>query len=379
MALAPTAGHAREPSAVAVPLFATRPAIEALLPEVAARQREVLDSGRYILGPQVAAFEEEFAAFIGRRHCVGVANGTEALTIALRALGVQPGDEVVVPGFGFFATPEAVVNAGAVPVFADIDPHTRCITAASVEPVMTPRTRAIIPVHIFGNPAPMGELRELAAERGAHLLEDAAQAAGASLGESRAGALGDAATFSFYPGKNLGAVGDAGAILTDDPAVASRARLLRAHGQEERWVHTEVGYNSRLDELQAAALRVLLPHLPAWTSARREAAQAYERYGLGELARIQRESPGARSCHHLYVIESPARDELAPSLGEVGIETRPYYTTPLHRQPAFRDASSRQVLPNCERLAAQGLALPMGQCLDTTAVQWVVDAIRALS
>ena len=252
MALAPTATRG-EPSVVAVPLFATRPALEPLVAEIAARQRAVLDSGRYILGPEVEAFESEFAAFIGRRHCIGVANGTDALTIALRALGVRPGDEVIVPGVSFFATAGAVVNAGATPVFADIDARTHCMTAATVEPLISGRTRALVPVHLFGNPAAMRELTELARAHGLFVLEDAAQAAGTSYEGRRAGALGDAACFSFYPGKNLGAVGDAGAILTDDDDVAQMARTLRAHGQADPWVHVEVGYNSRLDELQAAA------------------------------------------------------------------------------------------------------------------------------
>ena len=208
----------------AVPLFATRPALEPLVPLIAERQRAVLESGRYILGPEVEAFEAEFAAFVGRRHCIGVANGTESLTIALRALGVRPGDEVVVPGVSFFATAGAVVNAGARPVFADIDSETHCMTAATVEPVLTERTRALVPVHLFGNPAPMDELTALARSRGLAVLEDAAQAAGAVYRGGRAGAHGDAASFSFYPGKNLGAVGDAGAILTDDDDVAETAR-----------------------------------------------------------------------------------------------------------------------------------------------------------
>src|SRR5215218_6965681 len=258
-----------------IPLFATRPVLEPLISEVADRQRAVLESGRYILGPEVEGFEAEFAAYVGSRHCVGVANGTDALTISLRALGIGPGDEVVVPAYTFFATAEAVVNAGASPVFCDIDPDTRCMTAATAEVAIGERTRALVPVHLFGNPAPMDELNELAAERRLAVVEDAAQAAGARLGPGMAGSFGDAATFSFYPGKNLGAFGDAGAVVTDHDEVASRARRLRDHGSERRWLHTEVGYNSRLDELQATALRALLPHLDDWTERRRAAAIAY--------------------------------------------------------------------------------------------------------
>lgn len=379
MALAPAASDNREPTVVAVPLFATRAALEPLLPAIAERQRAVLESGRYILGPEVEAFESEFAAFIGRRHCIGVANGTEALTIALRALGVQPGDEVIVPGISFFATAEAVVNAGARPVFADIDAGTHCLSAETVEPMLTSRTRALIPVHLFGNPAPMKELIDLAHSRGLHVLEDAAQAAGARYEGRRVGALGDAASFSFYPGKNLGAVGDAGAIMTDDDDVAQAARTLRAHGQDEPWVHVEVGYNSRLDELQAAALRVLLPHLEGWTAARREAARAYERAGIGDLVEPQQETAGGRSAYHLYVVQAEGRDALGVALREVGVETRAYYTTPLNRQPALTGGLRAARLPNSERLASRGLALPMGQALDGSAAEWVVDAIRSLS
>ena len=368
------------PAEIAVPLFATRPALEPLLPRIAERQRAVLESGRYILGPEVAAFESEFAAFIGRRHCIGVANGTESLTIALRALGVRAGDEVVVPGVSFFATAEAVVNAGARPVFADIDAETHCMTAATVEPVLTARTRALIPVHLFGNPAPMAELMDLARGRGLVVIEDAAQAAGAAYDGRRAGAHGDAASFSFYPGKNLGAVGDAGAILTDDDDVAQMARTLRAHGgQGDPWVHVEVGYNSRLDELQAAALRVLLPELEGWTTARREAAAAYEREGIGELVATQRETESGTCAYHLYVVCAEDRDALRDAMSAVGIETRAYYTTPLNRQPALVDGGLPAPLPNSERLASQGLALPMGQSLEPATVRSIVDAVRTLA
>jgi dTDP-4-amino-4,6-dideoxygalactose transaminase len=361
-----------------IPLFATTGVLGPLLDEIGDRQRDVLQSGRYILGPEVETFETEFAAYIGRRHCVGVANGTEALTIALRALGVGEGDEVVVPGVSFFATAEAVVNAGARPAFADLDPETHCMTAATVEPVLGPRTRALLPVHLFGNVVPMDELMDLAAVHGLYVLEDAAQAAGARLNGCRAGALGDAASFSFYPGKNLGAVGDAGAILTDDDDVAELARTLRAHGQgEQRWHHVEVGYNSRLDELQAAALRVLLPHLDGWTAARRAAAAAYERAGIGELVEPQSETAAAASAYHLYVVKTDDRDLLGARLAELGIETRAYYTTPLHRQPALL-AHSKQgpALPASEALAAEGLALPMGPCLEDEDVERIVAAIR---
>jgi len=360
-----------------VPLFATREALAPLLDRVAARQRAVLESGRYVLGPEVDAFEREFAAFVGVRHCVGVANGTEALTIALRALGVGPGDEVVVPALTFYATAEAVVNAGARPVFCDIDPHTFTMTAVTAEAALGERSAALLPVHLFGNPAPMDELRELAAARGLRLLEDAAQAAGASLAGRRAGTFGDAAAFSFFPSKNLGGFGDGGAILSDDDEVAARARRLRAHGSEDRQLHTEVGYNSRLDELQAAGLRVLLPHLEAWTAARRRAACAYAEAGLGELVELPRESDGAESCYHLYVVLSEERERLAAGLTAAGVESRAYYSTPLHHQPALQRYAPEQQLPTAGRVEAASLALPMGPALAEEQVAAVVAAARS--
>jgi dTDP-4-amino-4,6-dideoxygalactose transaminase len=359
-----------------VPLFATRAVLAPLLDEVAARQRAVLESGRYVLGPEVEAFEHEFAAFAGVRHCVGVANGTEALTIALRALDIGPGDEVVVPALTFYATAEAVVNAGARPAFCDVDPQTFVMTAETAAAAIGERTAALLPVHLFGNPAPMDELGELAAARGLRLLEDAAQAAGASLAGRRAGALGDAAAFSFFPSKNLGGFGDGGAILSDDDELAARARRLRAHGSEDKQKHTEVGWNSRLDELQAAGLRVLLPHLEEWTEARRHVAAAYAAAGLDELVEPPHETAGGKSCYHLYVILSEQRDQLAAGLAAAGVGNRAYYTTPLHHQPALRRYAPKWKLPYAERVAETSLALPMGPALPAEQIHTVVDAAR---
>ena len=335
-----------------VPLFAS--SLEPYHDRLADAVARVTRSGRYILGPEVQAFEEEFAAYIGVKHCVGVANGTDALTIALRALGVEPGDEVVMPSFTFYATAEAAIVAGAKPVFCDIDLETFCVSAETVEAALTPRTKAIVPVHLFGNVAPVPELRRF----GLPVLEDAAQAAGASLDGVRAGALGDAATFSFFPSKNLPCLGDGGAIVTDDDAVAEHARVLRFHGSEDKTTFTAVGYNSRLDELQAAALRVLLPELDAWNDRRREAAAAYERFGLGEHVALPRATDGARHVFHLYVVRS--QRELA-----IG---RAYYRVPTHRQPAI---GAEVDLPATEEAARTNFALPMGKDLTEEQVRRV--------
>jgi dTDP-4-amino-4,6-dideoxygalactose transaminase len=361
---------------MSVPLFAIKPVLEPLFDEIAARQGDVLRSGQYILGPEVEAFESEFAAFIGARHCVGVANGTDALTIALRALRIGPGDEVVVPALTFYATAEAVVNAGATPVLCDVDVNTFDMTAATAEPAIGPRTKALLPVHLYGNPAPMADLRDLASAHGLRRLEDAAQAAGAKLDGRMAGALGDAATFSFFPSKNLGGFGDGGAIVTDDDEVASIARTLRFHGSEDKVLHTEVGYNSRLDEMQAAGLRVLLPHLADWTESRRQVAAAYADNGLADAVEIPAETARGESCYHLYVVRCPERDRLAERLTASEIGARAYYTIPLHRQPALRDFVPRAPLPGVESAAAQSLALPMGPALSDEQVAEVSQATR---
>ena len=337
-----------------VPLFASS------LAPYHDRLSEALDrvarSGNYVLGPEVEAFEAEFAAYLGVEHCVGVANGTDALTISLRALGVEPGDEVVVPSFTFYATVEATITAGATPVFCDIDPDTFCVTAETVRAAVTPRTKAIVPVHLFGNVAPVPELREL----GLPVLEDSAQAVGATLNGVKAGALGDAATFSFYPAKNLPCLGDGGAIVTGDDGVAEVARRLRFHGSTDKKTFTEVGYNSRLDEMQAAVLRVLLPELDAWNERRRAVAATYERLGLGEHAQLPRVVAGAEHVYHLYVV----RAEQLP----IG---RGYYRVPSHRQPAIAAAVE---LPGTEEAARTNHALPMGTDLTEEQIEEVVAA-----
>jgi dTDP-4-amino-4,6-dideoxygalactose transaminase len=294
-----------------------------------------------------------------------VANGTDALTIALRAAGVGAGDDVVVPSFTFYATAEAVVTAGARPVFCDVDPATFCVTPDTVKAALTPSTKAIVPVDLFGNVAP--DLREL----GVPVVEDAAQAAGASLGGRRAGALGDVATFSFFPSKNLPCLGDGGAVVTDDDDIAERARVLRFHGSKDKDTFTEAGYNSRLDEMQAGVLRVLLPELDGWSESRRAAAAAYEREGLGEHVELPRPVDGAAPANHLFVVRHERADELRESLAAQEIGARAYYRVPIHRQPAM---ATDVDLPGTDEAARTNLALPMGTGLSDEQVREVVAA-----
>jgi dTDP-4-amino-4,6-dideoxygalactose transaminase len=356
---------------VHVPLFDQAAVLAPLRPEIDAAIARVLDRGVYILGPELAAFEAELAAYLGVAHVVGVGNGTDAITLSLRALGVGPGDEVVVPSFTFFASAEAILPTGARPVFCDVDPDTCCVTADTVRGALTPRTRAIIAVDLFGNPYPAAQLREL----GVPVIEDAAQAAGARLDGRRAGSLGTLATFSFYPSKNLPGFGDGGAVATDDERLAERLRLLRSHGSREPYMHELAGYNSRLDELQAALLRVLLPHLDGWANARREAGRRYERLGLGHSVALPGVTDGADPAWHLYVIRHPRRDQIAEALAADGVQSRVYYGIPVHRQAALRAHAADVELPVTDELARTHLAIPVGPTVGSDQLEAVVSAV----
>ncbi len=342
-----------------VPLFDTSSPLKALRPEIEAAISRVLDSERYILGPEAAAFEQELAAYCGARHAVGVANGTDALTIALRAMGVGPGDDVVVLSFTFYSSAEAIPPTGARPVFCDIDLDTFCITPETVKAVLTPRTKAVIAVDLFGNLAPVAEIEAL----GVPVLEDAAQAAGTTSRSGRAGSLGTAATFSFFPSKNLGCFGDGGAIVTSDDEIAERARMLRFHGSYDKVTFEHVGYNSRLDELQAAILRVQLPHLDEWAAGRRAAGACYEGAGLGELVSLPRATDGVLPAWHLFVVCSDRADDLAAACTAEGIGNKAYYRTPTHRQPAMREFIPEGELPATDEAARTHLAIPMSPVL----------------
>ena len=360
---------------MAVPLFDTETPLAPLKPAILDRIGAVVANGQFVLGPEVEAFERELAAYLGVRHVVGVGNGTDAITIALRALGVAPGDEVVVPSFTFYATAEAVAEFGATPVFCDVDPDTRNVTVDTVRAVLTPRTRAVIAVDLFGLPAPVAELRRL----GVPVLEDAAQAAGARSGGRMAGALGDVATFSFYPSKNLGAFGDGGAIATDDDGVAGLCRSLRFHGSRDKQTFDHVGYNSRLDAMQAAILRVLLTELDGWCDGRRAGARAYVEAGLGEHVALPVVPDGIDPAWHLYVVTHPRADELLAALGAAGVGARGYYRRPLHRQPAMAPYAQGDPLPVTDELAATNIALPISPVFGTAQAAEVVTALATVA
>jgi dTDP-4-amino-4,6-dideoxygalactose transaminase len=347
-------------------------------PRAALRRRiqeaidDVLDRGQFILGPEVAAFEHEFAVYLGTEHVVGVANGTDALTLALRALGVGPGDDVVVPSFTFYASAEAIPPTGARPVFCDVDPETYCVTPETVRAALTPRTKAVIVVHLFGNVARVAEIEAL----GVPVVEDAAQAAGSVGPDGRPGALGTIATFSFYPSKNLGAFGDGGAVATADPALADAVRTLRFHGSRDKVTYEQVGCNSRLDELQAAILRVQLPELDRWAAHRRDVGDWYAQSGLGEVAGLPRPVDGAQPAWHLYVVRHDRPDDLKAALAADGIESSGYYRLPVHRQAAMAEWGAGVELPFTDELARTHLALPISAALRRDQVDEVVAAVR---
>jgi dTDP-3-amino-3,4,6-trideoxy-alpha-D-glucose transaminase len=355
-----------------VPLFDTSTPLAPLRGALADAIARVVEGGRYILGPEVAAFERELAAYCGTSHAIGVGNGTDAITIALRAMGVGPGDDVVVPSFTFYASAEAIPPTGARPVFCDVDPETFCVTADTVRAALTPRTKAVIAVHLFGNAAPVAEIDAL----GVPVLEDAAQAAGTVTSQGRPGALGVAATFSFFPSKNLGCFGDGGAITTNDAEIADRCRMLRFHGSYDKTTFEHVGYNSRLDELQAAILRVQLPHLDGWADGRRAAAGHYDDAGLGELVSLPRPTAGAEPAWHLYVVRHGRAHALAGALAERGIGCKAYYRVPTHRQPAMAAWAGDAPLPGTDEAARTHLAIPMSPVLDAEQAAEVVDAAR---
>lgn len=339
---------------------------------------DVLRTALFVGGPHVDAFETQYADYIGVRNCVGVANGTDALELAYRAAGVRGGDEVIMPANTFVATAEAASRVGAVPVFVDVDEQHLLIDPEAVEAAVTSRTRAIAAVHLFGQTAPIDRLRPVAERHGLVIVEDAAQAQGAVSTAGRAGALGLVSATSFYPGKNLGAAGDAGAVLTDDEEIARVVRTLAAHGSREKYVHEMIGINSRLDAIQAIVLRAKLRRLDQWNAARREVAARYTRL-LGDIEGIRLPSvrPGNEDVWHLYVIRVDGRDSLSEALGAAGIGVGIHYPTPVHLTPAYSGLGYAQgSFPVAESAAEQMLSLPMYPHLQAAQQDAVVDALR---
>ncbi len=362
---------------MAVPLFDPATPLRPLRDELRAAVSRVLDREQYILGEEVEAFESEFAAYVGACEAIGVANGTEAITIALRALGVGPGDDVVVPSFSFYASAEAIPVTGARPVFCDVDPDTMVVTPDTVRAALTAKTKAVIAVHLFGNVAPVREIADL----GVAVVEDAAQSAGSLAAgndyDEHPGALGTIATFSFYPSKNLGAFGDGGAITTNDAALAERVRVLRFHGSHDKVSYQEVGYNSRLDELQAAILRVQLPHLDTWADHRRAAGEWYADAGLGDHVALPTPTGGSRPAWHLYVVRRAEADKLIARLRSAEIQSRSYYRVPIHAQEAMAAYPPRVELPGTDEAARTHLALPISAAITRDQVAEVAAAVAA--
>lgn len=346
-------------------------------PEIDAAIQRVLDTTSFILGPEVRTFEERFASFVGAKGAVGVASGTSAIQLALMACGVGAGDEVITTPHTFTASAEGIIHTGARPVFVDIDPETYCLDPRRVEEAITPRTRAILPVHLYGHPADLTALSEICRRHGLRLVEDAAQAHGAEVDGRRCGSIGDLACFSFYPGKNLGAYGDAGAVTGNDPALLARVRKLRDHGRTTKYEHDEIGYGERIDALQAAILSVKLGHLETWTEARRSAADRYRAALADAGVGLPTEAPGMRHVYHLFVVRSDRRDELLAHLGAAGVGAGIHYPIPLHRQQAYVALGIGGDFPESDRAAREVLSLPLYPELTESQVDHVAGAVRA--
>lgn len=337
----------------------------------------VLESGHYILGPETKAFEAEVAEFCGVKYAVGVANGTDALVLALDAAGIKAGDEVITTPFTFFATAEVISRLGAIPVFVDIDPKTYNIDVEQVKQAITSKTKAIIPVHIFGQPADMDEIMALAAEHDLFVLEDAAQAMGSEYKGKKIGSLGHAATFSFFPTKNLGGYGDGGMIVTNDEKLATQARILRAHGSNPKYYHAQLGYNSRLDEIQSAALRIKLRHLDDWNNARAKNATYYDKK-LAELPVVTPyRAENRKHIFHLYNVQTEDRDGMLAHLKENGIASGIYYPVPLHLQEVYKPLGYKEGdLPHSETIAKKMFALPLYPELTEETIDEIVAVVR---
>jgi dTDP-4-amino-4,6-dideoxygalactose transaminase len=375
---------------MSVPFVDLQAQYRAIKPEVDEAIGRVVESAAFILGREVEAFETAFAEYLGAKFCVGVNSGTAAIQLAVTACGAGAGDEVIVPANTFFATAEAVSTAGATPVFVDADPVSHTIDVNKIEAAINERTRAIIPVHLYGQAADLDPVFEIAARHNLSVIEDAAQAHGSLYKGRRVGALGRANCFSFYPGKNLGAYGEGGAVVTDDAEVARRVRLLRDHGSERKYRHDIIGYNFRLEGLQGAVLNVKLKYLDGWNELRRAHAARYRELlsglnggdgdGNSRALTLPRELPYARHIYHLYVVQTDERDALQKHLTAAGVQTGIHYPVPVHLQPAYASLGHRAGdFPVAERQAARVLSLPMFPELTGEQIERVAEAVRAFA
>lgn len=347
-----------------------------LWPEISQAIEKVINRGQFILGPEIKAFEEEAAAYLGAKYAVGVNSGTDALVIALRSLEVGPGDEVITTPFTFFATAEAISQVGATPVFVDIEPDTFNINPDLIEKAITPRTRAIIPVHLFGQAADMDRIMTIADEHGLKVIEDTAQAFGGEWKGRKLGTIGDMGCYSFFPTKNLSCFGDGGLIVTDNPELAEKARILRAHGSRRKYHNEILGYNSRLDEIQAAVLRVKLPHIDRWNRQRREAAESYRSYlsGINGIELPKEKIPNTHVYHQFTIrVKDGLRDRLKDRLEEQGIATMVYYPAPVHKLPVYNLTVE---MPEAEKASREVLSLPLWPEISKDTIVYITETIK---
>ena len=361
-----------------IPLVDLKAQYRALKPEIDQAIQRVLDNAQFILGPAVSSFEQDFAAFCHSADAIGVNSGTSALHLALLAAGVRPGDEVITVPFTFVATVAAIEYAQARPVFVDIEPTYFTMDPAKIERAVTPRTKAIVPVHLYGQPADMDAIRDVADRHRLIVIEDACQSHGSEYKGRRCGSMGLLGCFSFYPGKNLGAYGEGGAIVTSDPALATKVRLLRSWGEEVRYEHKHRGFNYRMDGVQGAVLGVKLKYLEAWTEARRSHAAEYTRRLNGTAASAPTERPASRHVYHQYVVRVPERDAWRAALTEAGVQTGVHYPIPVHLQPAYADLGySSGDFPIAEQAAAEVLSLPMFPEMTDQQIESIATLFRA--
>jgi dTDP-4-amino-4,6-dideoxygalactose transaminase len=362
---------------VKVPYLDLKAQYQGIKPEIDAAIARVLDSCQFVLGPEVAGFEQDFAAYCGASECIALNSGTSALHLAFLAAGIGPGDEVITVPFTFVASVAAVIYAGAKPVLVDIDPRSFTMDPAAIEKAITPRTKAIVPVHLYGQPADMDLIMDIARRHGLLVIEDAAQAHGAKYKGRPVGSIGDMGCFSFYPGKNLGAYGEGGAVTTNNPEHARSVRMLRDWGQDRKYHHVLRGYNYRMEGFQGAVLRVKLRHLERWTEARRNLARQYNALLANSDVETPKEMPWARHVYHVYTVRVEDRDNLHHALAEAGIQTGIHYPIPVHLQPAYADLGyGPGAFPQAESAAKQVLSLPLYPELSVQAVETVAAAVK---